>query len=81
MTKIVHSLNSLFCLWQLLACRQFPVDMKVTIIDRWATNGVFVRTIASLIEETLKKVPEADRDAAMIIFSAHSLPLKVTRYT
>lgn len=66
---------------RLKRCRQFPVDMKVTVIDRWATNDVFVRTIASLIEETLKNVPEADRDTAMIIFSAHSLPLKVTRYT
>lgn len=54
--------------------------MKVTIIDRWATNSVFVKTITSLIQETLQKVPEADRDDAMIIFSAHSLPLKVTTF-
>lgn len=52
--------------------------MKWSIIDRWATHPLFVKTIAERIKEELIKFPSNIRDDVIILFSAHSLPLKVT---
>ena len=56
--------------------RQLPNNMKWSIIDRWATHPLFVKTIAERIKEELVKFPCNIRDDVIILFSAHSLPLK-----
>lgn len=57
--------------------RPFPEDLKMSIIDRWATHPLLIKAIGSRISDELKKFPESDRDDVIILFSAHSLPLKV----
>lgn len=52
----------------------------MSIIDRWATHPLLVKAIGSRISDELKKFPQNDRDDVIILFSAHSLPLKVILY-
>lgn len=56
---------------------KFPENLKMSIIDRWATNPLLIKTISSRISDEIKKFPESDRDGVVVLFSAHSLPLKV----
>lgn len=52
--------------------------MKWSIIDRWATHPLLVKTFVERIKEELTHFPSEKRDDVIILFSAHSLPLKVT---
>lgn len=52
----------------------------MSIIDRWATHPLLIKAIGSRISDEIKKFPECDRDDVIILFSAHSLPLKVKYY-
>lgn len=57
--------------------KNFPSDVKISIIDRWATQPLLVRTFADLIQRELAALETAEqRRDAIILFSAHSLPLK-----
>lgn len=58
--------------------RQLPSNMKWSVIDRWATHPLFIETITERIKEELVLFPEDIRSNVIILFSAHSLPLKVT---
>lgn len=60
-----------------LNCRQLPKNIKFSVIDRWATHPLLAKTHADLIRKELAKLPDDKRDQAIILFSAHSLPLKV----
>lgn len=52
--------------------------MKWSVIDRWATHPLFIETIIERIKEELVLFPDDIRSDVIILFSAHSLPLKVT---
>lgn len=65
----------MFCL------RKFPENLKLSIIDRWATHPLLIKAIGSRISDEIKKFPESDRDDIVILFSAHSLPLKVIYFS
>lgn len=56
--------------------RSFP-SMKMSIIDRWATHPLLAKTICERIKEELAQFPSDVRKDVIILFSAHSLPLKV----
>lgn len=47
------------------------------MIDRWATHPLLIKAIGSRISDEIKQFPESDRNDIVILFSAHSLPLKV----
>lgn len=51
-------------------------DLKLSIIDRWSVHPLLARCFADLIQKELGKVPDKLRSDAVILFSAHSLPLK-----
>ncbi|KAL6262755.1 hypothetical protein P5V15_005546 [Pogonomyrmex californicus] len=57
--------------------RESPNGMKWSIIDRWATHPLLVKTFVERIKEELAQFPSEKRDDVIILFSAHSLPLKV----
>ena len=57
---------------------KMPKDVEWSVIDRWSTNSLLIKTFASNIKEELKHFPENIRNDVLILFSAHSLPLKVT---
>lgn len=51
--------------------------MKWSIIDRWPVQHELIKAFAANIRSALLKFPEDKRDDAVILFSAHSLPMKV----
>ncbi|KAL3885148.1 hypothetical protein ACJMK2_025243 [Sinanodonta woodiana] len=57
---------------------QRGVDSKMvwSTIDRWPTHPGLVQTHVEHIRAELARFPEEDRDNVVILFSAHSLPIK-----
>ena len=47
------------------------------MIDRWSTHPLLVKCFADLIRKELAKINGSKRKDTIILFSAHSLPLKV----
>jgi len=54
-------------------------NINWSLIDRWGTNRLLVQTIAQRIKDQLVQFEEAIRPRVVILFSAHSLPQKVTQ--
>eukprot|EP00007_Cunea_sp_BSH-02190019_P008963 CAMPEP_0174238566 /NCGR_PEP_ID=MMETSP0417-20130205/11726_1 /TAXON_ID=242541 /ORGANISM="Mayorella sp, Strain BSH-02190019" /LENGTH=345 /DNA_ID=CAMNT_0015317417 /DNA_START=281 /DNA_END=1315 /DNA_ORIENTATION=+ len=74
-TTTGSSLNELWSQSKLLGLEN---QIKWSVIDRWFSHPDFVKTVASKVREGLAKFPtDQDRDDAVILFSAHSLPIKV----
>ena len=48
-----------------------------SVIDRWHLHDGFIDSMAHVTRQALAKVPADERDDALILFSAHSLPLSV----
>jgi ferrochelatase len=48
-----------------------------SVLDRWPTHPAFVAAVARCVATGLARFPEAQRDRVVIVFSAHSLPMKV----
>ena len=51
--------------------------MKLSVIDRWSTHPLLVKVFAERIKDELKHFPKEDQKDVIIMFSAHSLPMKV----
>ncbi|KAJ8950381.1 hypothetical protein NQ314_007920 [Rhamnusium bicolor] len=56
--------------------RGFPIGLKLSVIERWPTHPLLAKCFADLIKKELQQIPENKRSEAIILFSAHSLPLK-----
>lgn len=69
--------SSLNVVYKYFYQKGFPKDLKLSIIDRWSVHPLLAQCHADLIRHELQKVPESLRKDALILFSAHSLPLKV----
>uniref|UniRef100_T1IVS6 Ferrochelatase n=1 Tax=Strigamia maritima TaxID=126957 RepID=T1IVS6_STRMM len=52
-------------------------NMKWSVIDRWATHPGLAEAFARLIKDELAKFPKEVQNDVVILFSAHSLPMKV----
>ncbi|CCG80779.1 Ferrochelatase [Taphrina deformans PYCC 5710] len=48
-----------------------------SVIDRWSTNDGLVEAFANNIKKKLLEYPEDERSDAVLLFSAHSLPMSV----
>ncbi|XP_070178647.1 ferrochelatase, mitochondrial-like isoform X2 [Littorina saxatilis] len=48
-----------------------------SVIDRWPTHPGLVKAFANNIRDEIARFPEEDQDDVVILFSAHSLPMKV----
>lgn len=55
--------------------------MKFSLIERWATHPLLIKTVADRILTELKQFPADKQKDVLIIFSAHSLPLRVSLNT
>ncbi|XP_026463834.1 ferrochelatase, mitochondrial-like [Ctenocephalides felis] len=53
-----------------------PNDITWSVIDRWSTHPLLIKTIAKRVQDELKHFNEETRNNVLIVFSAHSLPLK-----
>lgn len=69
--------SSLNELWRKIYHLGLQDNIKWSVIDRWPTQRGLVKAFATRIRETLEKYSEADRKDVIILFSAHSLPLRV----
>ena len=69
--------SSLNDLWRALDRTGLQDAFTWSIIDRWGEHDGFVRAMASAIDDGLEQYPEHERDDVLVLFSAHSLPLKV----
>ena len=52
-------------------------DLQLKIIDRWGTHPLLIKVFVELIKQELNKFSTEQKNNLMILFSAHSLPLKV----
>ena len=68
--------SSLNHLWKTLKEKNMEKDFSWSVIDRWATHPKFISAIAALVKRGLEGLSDSVRSDAIILFSAHSLPLK-----
>jgi ferrochelatase len=68
--------SSFSAIYDYFAKRGGKSDMKWSVIDRWSTHPLLIKTHAARIRDQLAKLPEDIRGDTIILFSAHSLPLK-----
>ena len=70
------SLNQLAQMIQ-QSCDKSPVrNIKWSLIDRWPLNEGLIDSISDLIQLEMSKLPSSSK--AVILFSAHSLPMTVS---
>ncbi|KAI1734255.1 hypothetical protein F4680DRAFT_439024 [Xylaria scruposa] len=71
------SLNELWKWRQRLEGKAGQGAIQWSVIDRWPVHPGLVDAFASNIEKTLAEYPEERRSQAVLLFSAHSLPMTV----
>lgn len=69
--------SSINAFYRHYAKRGQPSNILWSCIDRWPTHPGLVQAFAESIQSELAKFSEDVRDDVVILFSAHSLPLKV----
>ncbi|KAF6760282.1 ferrochelatase [Ephemerocybe angulata] len=52
-------------------------DIQWSVVDRWGTHPGFIEAVAQNIEAALAKFSPKHRSDAVLLFSAHSLPMSV----
>ncbi|KAH9383106.1 hypothetical protein HPB48_023841 [Haemaphysalis longicornis] len=57
---------------------QLPSTAKWIFIDRWPLHSAITQAYADIIKEQLKRFPEDVRQQVVLLFSAHSLPMKAS---
>lgn len=67
------SFNSIFTHYK---NRDVPKSIKWSVIDRWGINSLFVKTFAERIKTELAAFSAEKRKDVILLFSAHSIPLK-----
>lgn len=69
--------SSLNELWRVSERLGMKDRFRWSVIDRWFDNAKFIDALVTNIERALAKFPtDQDREDAIILFSAHSLPIK-----
>lgn len=71
--------GSLNELWRGLKRMDMEERYKWSIIDRWHVHNGFVKAVGERVQEGINLFPEEDRKDVVILFSAHSLPMKIVR--
>jgi ferrochelatase len=69
--------SSLNELWRAAARTGLRDAFQWSIVDRWPVHRGFVEAMTETVREGLSQFAPEDRDKALILFSAHSLPLDV----
>lgn len=63
-------------IYSCLSKRDRNPNIKWSMIDRWPTHPLLAKTVADRIMSELKQFPKEKQNDVIILFSAHSLPLK-----
>lgn len=69
--------SSLNHLWRELSRLGMERDFSWSVLDRWHEHPKFIEAVAKRIEMGLEQFAPEDRDKVIILFSAHSLPMRV----
>jgi len=69
--------SSLNELWRAVREQGLEHAFQWSIIDRWPVHPGFVEAMAASVRAGLQKFSETERQDALLLFSAHSLPLSV----
>jgi protoporphyrin/coproporphyrin ferrochelatase len=69
--------SSLNELWRAASRTGLRDAFEWSILDRWPVHPGFIEAMTETVRDGLSRFPAADRDKALILFSAHSLPLDV----
>ena len=65
-------------LWRQVHAEGLSTTFKWSIIDRWSLHDRFIEAVTDRIETVLtSKLKPDERSTAIIVFSAHSVPMKV----
>ncbi|XP_076304978.1 ferrochelatase, mitochondrial isoform X2 [Tachypleus tridentatus] len=68
--------SSFNAIYRHYAKRGEPTKIKWSFLDRWPTHPGLIQAFAEMIKDEIKKFP-SDASDIVILFSAHSLPMKV----
>ncbi|PSN34029.1 Ferrochelatase [Blattella germanica] len=68
--------SSFNAIYKYYKTRPLPSGTKWSIIDRWSTHPLLAKTVAERIRNELKDFPNDVKKDVILLFSAHSLPLK-----
>jgi protoporphyrin/coproporphyrin ferrochelatase len=69
--------SSLNELWRAASRTGLRDAFEWSIIDRWPVHRGFIDAMTETVRDGLREFDPSDRDRAVILFSAHSLPLDV----
>jgi ferrochelatase len=59
--------------------RVWPKDRPLAEVCTWHDHDGYLDASAAALRETLARVPAADRDRVLVVFSAHGLPMSQVR--
>lgn len=68
--------SSINHLWEVLRRRGAEKAIRWSVIDRWNAHEALIRAVARRVRMGLAKVPAQHRKDAVLLFSAHSIPVK-----
>lgn len=69
--------SSLNHLWRELSRMQLERSFRWSVLDRWPEHPTFIAAVAKRIGMGLEQFAPEDRSKVIIVFSAHSLPMRV----
>jgi protoporphyrin/coproporphyrin ferrochelatase len=69
--------SSLNELWRASEREGLDGGFRWSVIDRWPVHPGFIAAMTDTVRQGLERFPERERDRVLILFSAHSLPLRV----
>ncbi|XP_026676382.1 exportin-7-like [Diaphorina citri] len=72
--------SSLNAIYTHLNKKGSPSNISWSLIDRWSTHPLLCKVFAERIQEELKQFPVEVQKDVIILFSAHSLPLRGKYY-
>ena len=56
-------------------------DVSVTYVDSWFDHPLFIAANANHVREAIDKLPAAARGGARLVFTAHSIPVRMAEQT
>jgi ferrochelatase len=65
--------------WNRVARSQLPNDLKLDIVLDYCDHPEYIRSLVRNISIALNRLPTAERDRVVLVFSAHGTPVKLVR--
>jgi ferrochelatase len=59
---------------------ELKVPLEITYVQSWGTQPLFIESIAERMEEARLRFSKPEWDAVEVIFSAHSLPMRILEW-